>query len=377
MPIRLTHVVDEATPEDGLHLLSLLLERLPAARMHQSVLVIGRKPELLEVTEHNSFQRIGRRFDWPLGSALDLQRGLTDGQPEVVHAWSAAAAGAVGAVWHGRSPVTVTISDPTEGTRSGRWWRSLQPYTAGPAIICSSSLIQRRLVEAGIPMDAATVIRAGVDFGAIRIAKQNMRRERLKLPADARVLVTPSPPSRNGGHYFAVWAVAILRQIWPSLRLLIPGASREGDRLGRLIGQIYCPEAFLLVGNRYSPAELLAVSDALLAPAIDDAATGWLAWAMAASVPIIGSAVPAIAELIADRQNGFLCKPAEPHTLATRIRTAFDSPAVMRQCVETARGQAYDVFRAQACVDQYLTLFENQSAGRSPLAGVRDTAVDA
>ncbi len=407
MPIRLTHVLDEATPEDGVRLLSLLLRLMPAGQIDQRVIVVGREPPMLRVPEGIELTRVGKRFDSAMVSAPDLQRAMRAQRPDVVHTFGAAAAAAAGTVRaaFGGAPVVTTICDPNEAGPSSRWWRSMGGVSGTVDILCPSGIVQRKLVESGIPIEATAVIRPGVDFGEIRRAKEtrelriaadpNPRRqsgaERHGLsPPHSRegygyasqsaispVLLTASPPSREGGQYFAVWAMAILHQLWPEARLIVPGASREQQRLRRLIEQVYCPQVYVLTGDRYSPAELLAVSDALVVPAIGDISTGWLAWAMAASVPIIGSAVPAVAEFIADKHNGFLCKPGEPHTLAIRIRTVLESPEMFRPCVETARSQAYDVFRAQRCVDEYLKVFRNLLRGDRAISNVQDAAIDA
>jgi len=373
--MRLMHIVDAATAEDGARLLSLLLDRLPFAEMEQEVLTIGQPPAALRVPAQTPLHRIGRRFGAGLVWGVDIRRVVKARQPDVLHAWSMEAA-ALGSMAAERGQLAASLSDPAEAQTASRWWRSSATAASG-AIVCSTKLVQRKVIEAGVPADVTMVIRSGVDFAAIRAAKAKADRASLGLPPQGRVLVTPSPPSRAGGHFLAFWAMAILHQLWPDARLIIPGESREQQRLSRLLKEVYCPEVFLLVGDRFQPAELLSVADALVAPATADVPTGWLAWSMAASVLVIGAAVPAIAELIADRQNGFLYYPGDVHALAVRVRTAFDSPELMRQCAETARGQAYDVFRAQACVDQYLRLFQNLRAGRRPNDGVRDTAVDA
>jgi glycosyltransferase involved in cell wall biosynthesis len=371
--IRLMHIVDEAAAEDAMRLLSLLLSRLPEGQVRQEVLLIGPPPPALTVPAEVVLHRVGRPFGWTLSSSIQLQRVLNARRPDLTHAWSGAAWTAVQTGTARRT--TVTLVDPAEARTTGRWWRSFGARSDG-LIVCSAKRVQRKLVEAGVPIEATTVIRPGVDFGAIREAKGRVRREDLGLPSQGQILLTSSPPSRPGGQFLAIWAMAILNQIWPDARMVVPGESREGGRLLRLIRQINCPEAYVPVGNRYSPAELLAVADALITPAGDDIPTGWLAWAMAAGVPVIGTAIPAIAELIADRHNGFLCRPGEVHTLAIRIRTALESPD-LRRCAEVARGQAYDVFRAQGCVDQYLRLFQNLQAGRTATVGIRDLAMEA
>ncbi len=377
MAIRLTHILDEDTAEDGVRLLSILLRLMAAGQVQQRLIVIGRMPAGLRVPAEIEVSRIGRRFGLPIAAVYELRGVLARQQPDVIHAFSTAAAAAVGAVRSvfGGAPIVTTISDPADADRTSRWWRSIS--SGAVDVLCLSKIIQRKLIESGIPMDATAVIRPAVDFGELREAKERMRRADLGLPPKGPVFLTASPPSRAGGQFYAIWAVAMLHQIWPDLRLMIPGVSREQQRLRRLSERIYCPEVCILVEDRYTPAELLAVSDALIVPAVGETTTSWLAWAMAASVPIIGSAVPSIAEFIADRQNGFLCKPGEPHTLAMRIRTALESPDVVRQCTEQARGQAYDVFRAQRCVEEYSKVFRNLAAGERAIANVRDAAIDA
>jgi len=338
--------------------------------------------------------RIGRGADWPMTWRPNLPRVLYSLAADVVYTWDMRAA--VLAADRRRPGTTVAVlSNPAEAREFGRWWRSAGKLTGGIDILCASGTLRRRLVEAGVPIEATTVVRPGVDFAAIRTAKKPYRRhmdeaagtntgavfEGLDVPpllssvgAQGHVLLTPSPPSRHGGHYYAVWAAAILYQIWPDVRLVIPGVSREQKRLERFARQIYCPEILHFTGERFTPAELLAASDILVVPALGDIPTGWLARAMAAAVPVVASAVPSVTELIADRDNGFLYKPGEVHSLAVRIREAFESTEARRECVERAHGQAFEVFRAQRCVDDHLRVIENVRAGRRAGEGLRDAA---
>ena len=210
------------------------------------------------------------------------------------------------------APCVVVLSDPADAGPTSRWWRSAADSDGGFDLVCSSKLIQRRLVEAGVVIDAVAVVRPGVDFGAIRRCRPEVVRAELDLSPDDRVLMMPSPPSRVGGHYYGLWAAALLHYVWHEIRLVVPGISREQQRVYRFARRSHRTAFCRFPRNRFSPAELVAASDALIVPALGDVATDWLAWAMAGSKAIIGSAVPAVAELVADRHNGFLCKPGEP-----------------------------------------------------------------
>ncbi len=376
MPVALLHLIDQNTDEDAVRLLSLLLRLMPAGRVTHRVAVIGRTPPAQAVPDHVPVIRLPRRFNWPLTAAAALHRLVKREAPDVLHTWNADAAAAAAMLRRPRPPIVTTICDPADADRAGRWWRTIADAGDRIELVCPSGFVQRKLVEAGVPLDATAVVRPGVDFARLREAKSHVTRERLGLPATGPLLLTPSPPSRPAGQFYAVWAVAILHQIFPDASLVIPGTSREQRRLRRLVDRIYCPHVFHFTVDRHDPADLLAVADLLVAPAIGDVPTGWLAAAMSAGVPIVASAVHAVAEVIADRHTGLLCKPAEPHTLALRLRTALESPALLADCARTARDQAYDVFRAQRCVDEHLRILDNLTTGRPTLQNVRDAAID-
>lgn len=377
--LRLVHLVDASVPFDAAMLCSLLAGRLPRTQVTQAVLSMGRPPVGLDVPADVTVSRASRPAPLPFATAMALEKRLAGIGADVIIAWSVIGIATLASRRRNRPPMVGVLCDPADARDASRWQQATRQLGHGCEIICTSGTVRRRLVESGTPLEATAVVRPGVDFAAIRRAREQRRCQRASLAVadDVRVFVTLSPPSRSGGQFLAAWATALLHHIWPDAVLIVPGTSREQRRIDRLVEGIYCPQAYRLTGEQLTPAEWLAVADAMLVPALDDVSTGQLAWAMAAGVPIVGSAVPAVAELVADRHNGFLCKPGEPHTLATRIRTAFESPDALQACVQTARQQAYEAFRAERCVDEFLRATGNLADGKPGLVGIQDAAIDA
>jgi glycosyltransferase involved in cell wall biosynthesis len=317
---------------------------------------------------------------------------MADHRPHALHAWGTNAGGVARHVRPAGVPIALTVTDPAEIGDVRRWW----PLHADPGsdrhgtVLCASEFVRSRMVGLGVPRDATVLVRPGVDGDGLAEARRRVRRSDLGLPETGPILLTASPPTRAGGQFFAAWAAAILFQVWPDVRLVIPGRSREQDRIRRLIEGIYCPQVFLLVEDRFTPAELLAVSDALLMPAVQDIPTYWSAAAMTAGVPVVpdtacglavagGSTVPSLAEDIADESIGGLCRPGlprlrpgepgEPHTLAIRVRQALGAPDRLAQCVAAARRQAQRRFDARTCVEAHLGVYSQLA---SPLARPAD-----
>ena len=78
--------------------------------------------------------------------------------------------------------------------------------------------------------------------------------------------------------------------------------------------------------------------------------------------------------MIAHRHNGLLVKPEALRPTALRLAALFDHDN-LTGLADTARAQAYEVFGLRRCIDQHAALYENLLAGRTPGAGIDDSAV--
>jgi hypothetical protein len=288
----------------------------------------------------------------------------------LVHAWGLQAAD-LACVHLPKTPLLLTLLDPQLTRDAGRWVRSLPTR----AIVAAHNQVTRtRLLAAGLPPENVVVIRGGVDFAAINAARKEDAR--WKLAGDARpVVLLHGPPSRPGGQFYGLWSAAIVAQIHRGMRVLMPYASTESDRLGRFLRRIRMPEMVRAPRPPVAWTELVSAADVFLAPALDEICTEPLATAMAAGLPIVASAVRSVAELLADRHNGLLCKPGEPRAMAAKLLLALEDEGLRRKIADTARAQAYEVFSVRAMADNYARLYKNLLAGRPAAEGIHDTAM--
>lgn len=355
MPTRLVHVIGEQTTEDARGQLSVLLARLPGDQFSQRIEAIGRVcPPFRPARSVGRIRPSGLRLPFGIQSP-ELDRSLGSRPADLVVAWDVPLAptarnDGLGWLW--------VVSTPRYVADAAFLCRHVSSSARMRHVVCSSRTSRQHLLGAGLSPESVSVIRPVADFDAIRRADRRRIRAEMGLAADARVILTIGRPSCRGGQYTAVWATAILYQIWPDVRMILPGGFREDPRARRLAEKCYCPEIFRVAGEEYGPAELLAASDMLVFPAVEDQETGWLAWAMAAGVPIVATPTPSVTELITDGRTGFLADSARPHALATRIRTAWDDADTRRRCAREAGCAAYELFRSQKCLDDYLSLFE-------------------
>ncbi|MCH7872136.1 MAG: glycosyltransferase, partial [Planctomycetes bacterium] len=121
--------------------------------------------------------------------------------------------------------------------------------------------------------------------------------------------------------------------------------------------------------------QLLVVADELLiTPRVDISSTS-IAWAMAAGVAVIGTAVHSVAEMIANKVNGLLFKQTPGRSMTPAILTCLRQRDEQRKAIEVARGHAYEAFGLRRCIEQYMQLYDNVLRGQDPGAGITDSAI--
>ena len=163
----------------------------------------------------------------------------------------------------------------------------------------------------------------------------------------------------------------------PDIRLIVPGMSEERHRLSRFVRQFRRPEMVIFPDPECEFVDLLATADVCVTSAISPVSAVPLAWAMGAKVPLVGSAIPAIAEFLAHGQNALLCRVRRPDLLAARILTLLRDRELAWRLADAARGQAFEVFRRTRLLEQYHKVYEDLEAGRPVFDRIVDAALHA
>ncbi|MBX3396179.1 MAG: glycosyltransferase family 4 protein [Phycisphaerae bacterium] len=364
------HVVDRSCGPSTLQALNLLRSRLatatpsavatidPASRRTAEIFVSGGivpAPRLLPT-----------RF---VNFASGLAKFAKSCRAEVIHAWGIEAAAVCMTTLPNR-PLLITLIEPESAEDAAKWIRS---FPIGAGVVADSEFIQSRLVTSGLDMGQVIVIRGAVDLGAINKARRDDVRRRI-VGDSGPVILIPGPPERGAGQEAAIWAAGIIQFLHRNLRVLMPYASTEADRLIRWVRTMGLGHMLIVPDARLTWHELVTCADVFLQPAEREVCTPPIAAAMAAGLPIVATAIRSIAEMIADRHNGLLVRKAEPKAVAARLLAAIEDQPLVRQITDVARSQAFEIFSPRASADNYRRVYENLAAGRPIGEGINDTA---
>ena len=283
---------------------------------------------------------------------------------DLICAWGFEAAATASALEN--SPLIVQIFDPIEAVDGAKLLRTI----ARPgrfAAACASEIVRRRLIEGGLDPDFTVNL-------LNRHRRSPMRRE-LGIEPDDFVITVPDPVTRAGGQVEACRAIANLHEVIPTLRLIVPGDSPEVRRIRRFVATMPRADVRVVPESRFPVEQIVSNANALLVTPCGDISTTSIAWAMAAGVVVIGTAVHAVAEMISHKVNGMLFKHAPGRSLIGPLARCLRDHETHRKVTEVARGQAYEVFGVRRYVEQNMRLAENLLAGRLPADGITDSSV--
>ena len=173
---------------------------------------------------------------------------------------------------------------------------------AATGLLAVSSGIADDMAALGIPRDAITVHRTGLDRAQFRPLDRAACRTELGLPEDGTVLATVGALIPRKGQEFVIEALAHV----PDATLLLAGAGPDAARLAALAAERGVTERVRFLGavaHADLPKVLSAADVFVLPSASEGLANAWVE-AIACGTPVVTTAIPGAQELLTDLAFG-------------------------------------------------------------------------
>lgn len=190
--------------------------------------------------------------------------------------------------------------------------------TTAARVIAVSESARRAYLASGVDdPDRVVVLHNGIGACTQPGSGRGVRAE-LGLAPDDLVVAMLSSLRPEKGHDVAIAATRLLLHRFPALRLLVVGDGslrRQIEGLAARLG-----DRVVLAGYRQDVMSTLDAVDVLLHPSYSDALPTAIIEAMACSVPVVGTDVGGIGELVVNGKTGMLvADPPAPGDLARAL----------------------------------------------------------
>jgi glycosyltransferase involved in cell wall biosynthesis len=235
-----------------------------------------------------------------------------------------------------------------------------------PALVITvSQAFARQLKGAGVQSDQIRVLHNSIDTDR---AKAAVKEESLALKAslgiahDERVALSVGRLSHEKAHADLVSAIGHLRRTLPNIkvRLLIVGDGPERGRIEQTIAALRLQDQVNLVGQVSDVSLYYELADLFVLPSLSEGSPNVLLEAMAASLPIVATAVGGVPEIVSHDESALLIAPRDTRSMAESIARLLNDAGHARSLAVNARavvaGRYSPEARARALVEIYRQL---------------------
>jgi glycosyltransferase involved in cell wall biosynthesis len=215
----------------------------------------------------------------------------------------------------------------------------------------SEAVRERVLQLRGIRQERVTLIPNGVDLDRF-----SPHRDRLRQSPGLRV-GTLSNLRPEKGLTDLVRAVAMVRDQWPDVRLVIWGEGPLRRELESLVATLNLASSVKLPGCTHLPEVALRDLDIFVLPSLSEACSNGLMEAMATALPVVATSVGGNPALVEDENTGLLVPPGDASALAKAILRLVEDRAQAAQLGERARAHARSAFGMERMIARTEALY--------------------
>jgi glycosyltransferase involved in cell wall biosynthesis len=224
----------------------------------------------------------------------------------------------------------------------------------------SDSLVQAINQNCDMTIDRYSVIQSGAAVASDAPVDHDLLRHSYGLNGAAPVLYSIGVLSwdwKVAGHKIVIEAVAILRNRYPGVKLLIAGDGPYRAFLEEIVAELGLQSHVVFCGNLENPSALFAVADLYVHMALNEGSPLSIIEAMMAGSPIIAANRGGIPEIIKDGNTGILIEPTAMNLAESMIELLADDEKRAR-LGENAREYARANLSWRKIAAEYLSLYE-------------------
>jgi N-acetyl-alpha-D-glucosaminyl L-malate synthase BshA len=156
-----------------------------------------------------------------------------------------------------------------------------------------------------------------------------------------------------------------VRKTVPS-RLILVGDGPEVEATERRAAELEIGRDVVFLGDQEYIAEILPAADVFLLPSEHESFGLAALEAMACEIPVVGSRVGGLHEVIVEGETGYLCDPHDVACMTQLILSLLSDEERRRTMGEKARQRAMREFGRERIVNQYLDVYRRLLSGAGP-----------
>ena len=222
-------------------------------------------------------------------------------------------------------------------------------------IIATGEVVRQHLIDQlKVPPDRIWTIPTGIDMRLFQPGPRDGRvRQELGLSAKQVVVGTVAFLRRYKGVDYLIEAVHALAPRCPDLRTLIVGDGPEREALVAKVKSLGLDDRVIFAGHRDDVPEIMASLDIFVLTSVDtETLPQTIRQAMAMERAVIATSVGSVADVVKDRETGFLIPPRDVPQLTHAIAELAQDRQLRERLGKAGRALVADRYSLEQMLDE-------------------------
>ena len=238
------------------------------------------------------------------------------------------------------------------------WLEHLANRRTNLLVANSEAVKQDVMVREGVPGARIRVVYNGIDAERYERTATPQLRAELGIPSGTQVVGVVANLIHYKGHRFLFQAYQRIRASCASTMLLLAGDGPCRPELERLAAELGIVDRVRFLGTRRDIPELLALTDVVVLPSLEEGFPNAVLEAMAAGKPVVASAVGGIPEAVVHGETGLLVPSGDAATLAGAILDLLGDPARAQRMGHAGQERVREQFGMEQMVEGMEAIYE-------------------
>jgi glycosyltransferase involved in cell wall biosynthesis len=251
-------------------------------------------------------------------------------KPDIIHLHSRRGADVLGGL-AGRLSGKKCLLTRRVDNPEPRLWAALK-YRLYDHVITISQGIQEILIEEGVPAGKITCVRSAIDINRYS-TPYDLAWFRRQFALEDNILICAMVAQfiERKGHRYLLEAIPLILRDQPRARFFFFGKGPMEKELRSISLDLGIEDKVIFAGFRDDLDRIMGCFDLLIHPALMEGLGVSLLQAAAAGVPIVGTRVGGIPEIVRDTVNGYLIPPSDVQSIADAVvKTLADRDLAMQ-----------------------------------------------
>ncbi len=246
--------------------------------------------------------------------------------------------------------LTLQSGDLDEKAAQGKFpaWLWKKIHTAPDYLTAISSYLKNRAVKLGVPENKISIIPNGVDLKKLEIGYcpdsiEDSRRCRRKLEISPRRIVCVARLSPEKGLEYLLDALPLVKREFGDVELVLIGGGILENDLRAQANQLGISDSVSFLGAQRHEAALaeMARAEVFVCPSLAEGLGIVFIEAQAVGVPVIGTNVGGIPDVIKDGETGLLVPPRSSRAIADAVIKIFQNKELAHKLVGGAKKELH------------------------------------